>query len=541
MFSSRWAVPPGRDRVRRGSELGGGACDPVTEGGAMANSMLFDDIAAERPHLLADPETHMRTIELANALAVQRGLVHVPIGVLLGDVVSLADDQTPFKGGQTTRGTCYAFAACAAMEAAYKRKYGVTLDLSEQYAFHLNMACELYTNYMTTPTQHENNSSYWGFRGSSDIVDKLARAAIPEEVAAPYLVDIAMDQLKADTPACRALNDASTQWELDAFEWLEALVPVAARHEARYRVTDYRALPSMPRIEDLEAVLADGHEIVADIQGHCFLLVGYNRRTRVFMVKNSWGEDHFIEHSYDSPNQIQGGRYVLDVDVVDAPPQKDAYWLGRWQMDHDGWHGELVIRRTTDYHHNQGELTKLGDYYKDGECHAVNGVTTEDGQGLHFWIADGTGRVQPGSELGQAFWVYVFTWDPANAAGTTLSNGSDYGVSLSRTPIPGTPSEGFDANAWLGTWDMNHDGWRGTLDIRAVQPFAAAYRPDDGGEFPVTGGPDAAQPHILRIAIPFSSENPQQFQLFGHTWENDVFSGLTEWGNQAFGVQGRHQ
>ncbi|MGV9868074.1 C1 family peptidase [Rhodococcus koreensis] len=101
--------------------------------------------------------------------------------------VSLAQWQTGFRN-QTGRGSCFAFAAVAAMEAMYHRQHGVVLDLSEQFAFHLNKAGELYPNYESSPLQHENNSSYWGFQGSSDVIEKLARSSIPDELAAPYLL-----------------------------------------------------------------------------------------------------------------------------------------------------------------------------------------------------------------------------------------------------------------------------------------------------------------------------------------------------------------
>ncbi|MCZ4097812.1 hypothetical protein C8250_037280 [Streptomyces sp. So13.3] len=91
---------------------------------------------------------------------------------------------------------------------------------------------------------------------------------------------------------------------------------------------------------------------------------------------------------------------------------------------------------------------------------------------------------------------------------------------------------------WVGRWQMDHDGWRGTLDITSAVPFAVSYTAADGQGLAVDGGPDPGLPHVLRISIPFSPDNIQQFQLFAHTWEKDVFSGLTQWGPCNFGVQG---
>jgi hypothetical protein len=350
-----------------------------------------------------------------------------------------------------------------------------------------------------------------------------------------------MDQLKASIPECGNLDiGTSTQEQLDAFEFSEGLLPTPARQRAQYRVSDFGALPGMPTSEQVEAVLRGGHEVVADVPGHCLLIVGFDRLRRVYTAKNSWGEGYFIELSYDSTTwPILGGRFVIDVDALDAQPQKDAYWLGRWNMDHDGWRGELVIRRTTDYRRSQGESTKLGNYYRDGQRYDVNGATSQDGQALHFWIADTPGKVQPGAQQGQEFWAYVYSHDCMRAAGSTTWGRSRFGVSLSRNRLSGTPSPGFKAQDWIGDWAMNHDGWLGTLSIASVEPFAATYTTSwDGTSLPVTGGLAGGASHFLQIAIPFFPGNPQDFRLFGHTRENDVFSGLTLTGGRTYGVQG---
>ncbi|SHF84771.1 C1 family peptidase [Streptoalloteichus hindustanus] len=499
----------------------------------------FEDLAAANRHRLGDPVAHRRAIARADEVARREGLVQLPERKLAGDIVLLTQYQTGFRN-QGARGTCFAFAAVAGMEAAYKRKYGVELDLSEHYAFHIGKAGELYPDYVTNPARHENNSSYWGFQGSSDIVDLLARAAIPEESLVPYLSGADMDRLRTSTPACGNLDWNSTQEELDAFEYLEANVSTRARHFARYRVTRFGALPWSPSSSQIESVIAGGHEVVADVPGHCVLIVGFDRRRRVYVVKNSWGEGRFIELGYDSKDwPILAGRYVIDVDDRNAAPQWDAGWIGRWKMDHDGWRGDLVIRRTTGYRSSQGQPTKLGNYYRDGRRYDVNGLTVQNGQGLRFWVADTTDRVEPGARRGQEFHAYLFSWDKVNAAGTTTWSGIPFGVSLSRSDLPGRPTRGFVANDWIGRWAMNHDGWRGTLNITSAQPLSATYVASDGRSLPVSGGVEGGRPHVLRIVIPFASDNRQQFQLFAHTWEKEVFSGLTQWGGLNFGVQGR--
>jgi hypothetical protein len=508
----------------------------------MSAKIRFEDMAREKSHLVGDAASYTELVRLASERARLAGLISVPPPILTGDVVSLERYQTPFKI-QGTRGTCYAFAACAAIEAAYKRKYGVELDLSEQYAFHLNKAGELYPDYLTNPSPHENNSSYWGFQGSSDVIDKLARAAIPDEAAAPYLDEAAMDQLRTNIPESGSLDiGTATQEQLDAFEFSAGLIPTQARQQARYRVTQFGALPGMPTPEQVEAVLRGGHEVVADVPGHCLLIVGFDRPRRTYSVKNSWGEGRFIELSYDSTSwPILGGRFVIDVDTVDAQPQLDAYWPGRWHMDHDGWRGDLSIRRTTDYRRSPGDLTKLGNYYRDGQRYDVNGATSEDGQALHFWIANTPGKVQPGAQQGQEFWAHVYSQDCTRAAGSTLWGGSGFGVRLGRDELHGRPSTGFDAQAWVGDWAMNHDGWLGALTIASVEPFIAVYTASwgGGGRLPVSGGPAGNTSHFLQIGVPFFPGNPQDFRLFGHTRENDVFSGITLWGGRTYGVQGR--
>jgi hypothetical protein len=457
------------------------------------------------------------------------------------DVVSLERYQTAYRN-QTDRGTCFAFATCAAMEAAYKRKYGLNLHLSEQYAFHINKAFELYGDYSTAkPAAHENNSSYWGFQGSSDLVGKLAVCAIPEAAAAPYLTGSQMTALKNVTPTCGALDGNSTQEQLDAFEFLERHIPTRARHAARYRIAAWAALPSPPSVAQIEEVLAGGHEVVAGIvvkgEGHVTLIIGYDRRKQQWLMKNSWGEGKPRTWPYST--QIVGAAYLTDVVPPNAEPQKTAWWIGRWHMNHDGWHGDLVIRRTIDFRHPHGP-TKLGNYYAGGKRFDVNGEPIDDGQGLRFWIADTTDRVKPGEPRGQEFTVYAFSSDPFNAAGLTTWNGTPFGVALSRNPLAIRPYRGFDPNAWCADWSVSCDGARGTLSLQGIAPVAGSYRTEKGDTFPVRGSLDAAHPHLLDLQIA-APGGDRHLRLAYHSKESEVFSGIIAWKDRTLGVSGIRQ
>ncbi|WP_231406108.1 hypothetical protein [Streptomyces clavuligerus] len=201
-------------------------------------------------------------------------------------------------------------------------------------------------------------------------------------------------------------------------------------------------------------------------------------------------------------------------------------------MDHDGWHGELVIDPAADGAPSAAGPSaggRLGDYRRAGRRYDVHGFTVQHGRGLRFWVAD---------TADQEFQAYLCGGDAGRAAGWTDWRGTPFGLSLSRVARPGPPAQGFTAADWQGVWLIYHDGRCGRLDIASVRPFSAEYTPgDDQGPLPAFGAPDGRRPHILELAIPFPG-GCRGFRILGHTWERDVFSGHTSWGGLLSGVRG---
>ncbi len=270
-----------------------------------------------------------------------------------------ASFQTPIKN-QQDRDTCSCFAMVAAIEARYKRDLGLSLDLSEQFFWHMYKSSSL-----DYPRRYyyENQSSYWG-GGNSGGVQSAANFAIPMETDCSYLDGGGMNTLRISIPAAGDLNwqddpaaNNVTQLEVDSFEYSPKYISDAARQNAKYGILSYQLLAfnEWQTSANLEKYISSGHEIIMDMNlftktdengiwqydqtaggnSHCILLVGYDRQAQVFYIKNSWGASDFDRISYDCAAKcFTGGSIVTGVRNPKSPCLKGKA-VGYWHMDLD--------------------------------------------------------------------------------------------------------------------------------------------------------------------------------------------------------------
>ena len=162
--------------------------------------ITFESVRQNHADLLLDAVEHSQFVERSNVRALNQGFVKMPRVTSPRLVkLSLSQWQTGFRD-QLDRASRYAFASCAAMEAAYRRQFGIVVDLSEQYVFHMNKVTTLLDDWPTSKAIIENNSTLVGFQGSSDVVDKLARFATVDENEAPYLTNVQMITIRVRSP-----------------------------------------------------------------------------------------------------------------------------------------------------------------------------------------------------------------------------------------------------------------------------------------------------------------------------------------------------
>jgi C1A family cysteine protease len=259
-----------------------------------------------------------RSQVLVGAITRYRDFLHRPVAGLLPSSVDRRPQQTSIKN-QNPRGTCYAFASIAGLEAAYG---GGTLDLSENY-----------TNFWFM--QHEGKTCQQSSVGAFDWGSVLNAHAVCTETRCPY-------QIAPFPTLCTGATTPSPARRTDA----------AAN--SPYQITNYTPLWRDDTVADsgvyannpnyLKALLASGKEAVIGLfiagwtdtnmanvidvtldgagnplpsnGGHVMLVVGYDNAQDCFIVKNSWGSSSghagYVYLSYDYLRTYAQLGYVIN-------------------------------------------------------------------------------------------------------------------------------------------------------------------------------------------------------------------------------------
>ncbi len=445
--------------------------------------------------------------------------------------VSHRQFQTTLQVSQGGRGSCWAFAGVAALEAAYAR-VNVHVDLSPQYLFHISKAHE----------NHRNSggiNSLIGFQGSSDIVHHMKYWAVPVLGQVPYIDQPQLQQLADAIPGTGGgLANAAggTREQADWFEYDLRNISLMGRWFAQFRVNEFGKIANFNN-NDIRNTLQAGYDVVVDVfdkinnGGHVLLIHGYDDNTQTFDIKNSQALPGFgtMKYSGDPQFDIQYNAMFFVKSVQPVETQWAAMWVGRWETDHDGWRGMMVIRRFLEIRNDEvlpgpNSRISLGTWYgEDGRMLDVAGHFVDGGRGLHCNIGD------------QPFELYLHTRDPYRASGRCFWNNLPFGVVMSRGTAVGAGS-GFDRSESIGLWDTVHDGWRGQLRI-GVDP---SYTQAADSVVRRTWIDPGATPHRIDTHIDFGGDNRNQyFELLLHTREDGLLGGVTGWGGRDWPVEGR--
>lgn len=483
--------------------------------------------------------------------------------------VDLRAYQTGFRN-QGDRDTCTVFATVAAVEAAYKHKYGLNLDLSEQYLHHMQKSLWLNTaaQLPTPDIQPENN----GGGNVSWQLSTLGFYGLPLETTLPYIGDVAWQNLDAWTspngPFIRANQRALDDFMLSSSPVTyftptpitATVLPQAALEGARYRPTRVKGagVPDLTNLAWYKAELAAGHEIIFEVAltapdpsnngiwdpgttflgNHAMLIVGYNDVKRAFYVKNQWGTGAFdlFSYSWITSGAVYSATTVLDVADPYAPfgaAQNPQLTLGRWNLDYDGWRGTLDIYRLA----TPGGR-RVGTYFgPDGVARRVNGYVTGNAFDFYIDLADPN---QPATTLsGLHFRTFVYAQETSTMAGimTGLDGNRWTAIAQKGTWPSGIARSGawLSAAAYSGRWQLDTDGVRGTLAIEANASGQITGTFTNASGVPVNvSGQVTADPRIFTLSIP-NGGNTSSYQGFLNGHALGIMSGAASVGGSSVG------
>ncbi len=439
---------------------------------------------------------------------------------------SLAADQTPIRN-QFARGTCVSFAVVAAIEAAYKRRFDLELDLSEQFVNHLQKTVSIDRDNPQVPFK-ENQLGFWSGSAVSYLLNVFtAGYRIPPETDHPYISsrtastigfnntrevgDNPRMDFRSDTILQKAVNDVNLSARAVDYSipqpFNHIAFPIDASDNARYGIRSFGRISTgeLNNIEMYKTLIASSYEIIVQanitddaspgddvrhpsddpddlIGSHAVIFLGYNDTDRTFIVKNSWGGSSFEKWSYDwvSEGEVNDAAIILGLKSdyeSPAPEDMPQRFIGRWYINMNGIRGELDITRLPGtYPSLNGQVDRrVGAYYaEDGSVYRVNGQFF--GDRLTFYFDENEPNLNYESLQGHRFDAYfryfsIFTQrDKMRLAGTMVdaNDGEIYGFYATRIhQLSGRVGEYYSSTA--GVSPLAAESYIGTWTIGDYQ------------------------------------------------------------------------
>ena len=451
--------------------------------------------------------------------------------------VSLAVQQTSIKN--QVRNTCTYYATIAGLEAAYKRNYGMDLDLSERHLNHrLHMSLlkstldlgQATANAIALPKTEVESGAWDGGQ-----VETNLRFMVDQAVGVP-LESIHPEVLARDNFASRESGDDPdvedwtlvNQRAMDDFNLRDTLLhmktpdpidliplPEAALLTARYRPTSiaFATAGDLTSLDWYRTQIAAGHEIIVQFKccdgfsseknppvshnvsgnnSHAALLIGYDDEAQEFQMKNSWGENTYRRFAYDNitGGSIQTAGVILDVasplvrfSVGDNPQA----FIGRWILTAGGQAGDLDIYLSP----VNPASKRIGTFFSsDGTAYRVNGFAD---RGTLLFFIDPTRPNLPTTlfNMGYQFTAYLFDDKRTMMAGDlTLPDGSAIRGFIARktqalptTPVSSRANLTDPKRVLFGDWRIDLENEIGHLLLKnfneATGNFEGTYNPEN--------------------------------------------------------------
>ena len=273
------------------------------------------------------------------------------------------------------------------------------------------------------------------------------------------------------------------------------------------------------------------------------LIVGYDDSKQAFRVKNSWGaswnDKGYVWFSYDwfTQGKVTDAAVVESVIPVYMGMPTQQLFLGRYNIDYDGWQGLLDI-----YHIPDSKVFKflsnnpdnrLGTFYgPDDEGRRVNG--TMNGRQIDFYIDwNNTGARGYGELTGMHFTGYLSD-DNQNLTGAMLDNrdGQTYGFYGHKIDYLSGQATGSidDFSAYIGNWSVYGKDISNSFSITAIDPNTGTITGTQFGGITLSGAVSVSNKRSISLQL---QGQDYQGYLFGHEW--GVMAGTVGSGNTAGG------